>query len=727
MSKISKTLFVATSIQNAEHLSPNSDVLSLRPYQKAAVDVTLNNKCSAINIPTGAGKTHIALSSFLLKKKKNPKLRAIVAVPQNDIGANFTKKYSYIFNNTSFEVNKVHALSEQSSEGKLNQFKSWISEYDNFKKYCEDAKYLADYQDAVVTSHSLLVKIYNQFKDDIISNDYIKDLFIVIDEAHHVAFDEDSDVKNQLAKSLNYFLAHGASVQTLTATEFRREGVTLAKSVQDCVTYSVSIDETLQYTNIKSITLHLVFGNQADCIKTIYNDYKIEHTQEPLKHSIIYLQNSGAMKRGESGDISTIKDKKILDIVKNLPSSHKEHLLNVIGENPEPYKDLFDSTSNLSKTTKVVIAQNRMKEGTDWIYNDTVIILGLESRQTLSDLVQMVGRSLRDSRTGEKHVNIFLQADPAYVLSRTESEIINASQEYVKNIVLAMLAIIDALPVNNFKGSLYKEKDHDKVTNLPLSDNDIKIKEFVDEATAEIVNNLAQAGFADQDISNLNKYISNYVDSNLEDSLAVHSLKIKESIKEKLATITSFALQCSYENLDINLLKDGLKKIGKIFLASSNSLSEKDLALLKEKACRFSIEAQEFITKLSEKYSSFQLCSNFKKSGKMLFKCLSCNKMRKRSYDSTNAFLKHAKDNSASSKSPCVVCNVSLANAIADMKRELKLNKSHQIEFEEVSLLDQSFSCHCKKQDSYFIANKKFFKTDDSKCPKCDKLIKAKK
>lgn len=735
MNNLKSTTIFSTKDVGIQSDSFQDKPLKLRTYQEQAVKITIDNKCSAINIPTGAGKTHVALASFLLKKKENPNLRAIIAVPQNDIGENFKKIYSYNLLDNFYEINKAYSPSGQNDESKIKQFKKWIESYDFHKNYLQNNKYLADYQDAIVISHQLLIKIYNEFKNNSIDNELINNLFIVIDEAHHVGINPNKDITNELAKSLLFFLEKGASVQTLTATEFRKEGITLSKFLKDFETYTISIDQTIPYTNIKSITLNLIFGNDTECIKTIYTDFKDSLKLNVLNHSIIFLPNSNtqAMKNGAAKFTPEIKNKKISEIIENLPDSYKDSVISVTGNDAasdEYYKNLFDENHVSAKTTKVVIAQNKMKEGTDWIYNDTVIILGLESRGSSSDLVQMIGRALRNSKENEKNVNIFLQANPRFVLTKSEDEIIEASRQYVKYIVLAMLAIIDVLPVNDFK--IPSDKENTETSKKEYSEKDIKINEISNEICAEIFVENHLKDLVGHNIEEVDKIISSKVDKSLVGEYAdlkEYSSLIKEKVKQKLqCSIALLNPGTSFEDLNNPaFLKNELKSIGKVLLASSEPLSSEELEKIKKAALDLSREGEEFIEKLAAKWKNIKLNSSFRKSDKMIFECENCNKVFKRNYNSILSLLEHAKDDSSAKKSPCLLCNDSLNQNLKDVKNTFIKMYKHKIDWEEFSANLKKYTCKCEHTSSFFEEDKKFFLTSQSVCPLCSQKVSREK
>ena len=138
--------------------------------------------------------------------------------------------------------------------------------------------------------------------------------------------------------------------------------------------------------------------------------------------------HGGDKMRAENGLIhigSENRSFKIIDLVDDHP--HKRSQGKYFIANPALKKE--------RETLDAIIALNMFKEGADWIWADRCIIVGI--RSSLVDIIQMVGRVLRDAKA-KKHVEV-IQLLP-FTLDQTNASVFRDNlNDYLKAIYASLI------------------------------------------------------------------------------------------------------------------------------------------------------------------------------------------------------------------------------------------------------------------------------------------------
>lgn len=163
--------------------------------------------------PPAAGKSLTIAAILMVKLRKDPKLRAIIVVPQTIIGDGF-ENCRFDLPGTGvvkFDPNeKLHAPTEQSNQAQL---KRWLKR--KLPTPVDDR--------VVICTHQSFVQAYKKFPT------LFKHVLVVVDEAHHSRVTETADdvVTNCLGAAIVDLVERGEQVGLATATASRGDGCSL--------------------------------------------------------------------------------------------------------------------------------------------------------------------------------------------------------------------------------------------------------------------------------------------------------------------------------------------------------------------------------------------------------------------------------------------------------------------------------------------------------------------
>lgn len=390
-------------------------VNSARKWQCECFDALADsNKISIINAPTGSGKSTMLSMLAYHRTLQNSKQKTIIAVPQTVIGKGFNTKTFKMPNNQIIEWAVGTDLCSN-PKNTIEQFHRFIKE-DIF--YAEQDPF----ERILVCTHATLVLAFQKLSQED-KEKYWNELLICIDETHHIQIHELTDDvfdMNSLGQLITYSYKNNNSLILISATLFRGDQKNLLSDdiLNNATKYNLPFDRYMaEMKYLKSFSYDFAIDSDeytndiSKCINNLFN--------ENLKKLFIYIPHPKSYM--SSGD----KYKEIQYILEHLKSNlngdkiildEKTGIYHITNNLGLDYKvcDLVDET--LSKRTvkfvnneiinknpdalDCVIALNRAKEGFDWEHANGMIVVG--QRSSLTDVIQMVGRLLRDKQNKEK-------------------------------------------------------------------------------------------------------------------------------------------------------------------------------------------------------------------------------------------------------------------------------------------------------------------------------------
>jgi superfamily II DNA or RNA helicase len=372
----------------------NTKNMILKPWQRVCCEgiieeVVKGDKVGGlVNSPTGSGKTSIILYSsdaFLEESEEN---KVLISVPKRDIALGFIGK-EYNIDGKFIQIDKTNEFCIATDKEKTKCLVKFLK--DPFK---HKSKRIA------ICTHQALIKLFKHKKINKLKK--LKNILFVVDEAHHV----NSENSNELGK-IEKFISDNHETNNLkillaTATFFRGDRSGIVTDIDDYHRYTLHLDDHFEYCSYLKNIKYDFLVTEKDWETSISSQIK------DGDRTILFIPHTS------SKYLSSDKYVCVKQVMKNLSDSgvkpvlSKDELYYTITRNGKEFKiiDLVDDrNSELRKNRDIFISKNadkvdmiltmcKFKEGSDWPICNNVIIIG--ARNSLSDLIQMIGRSFRD-------------------------------------------------------------------------------------------------------------------------------------------------------------------------------------------------------------------------------------------------------------------------------------------------------------------------------------------
>ena len=421
---------------NGTGASQSNNALGMREMQER-VYAKRTSQHLLIKAPPASGKSRALMFIALDKLHSQGLKKAIIAVPERSIGKSFrsTKLTEYGFY-WDWEVLPKNNLTEQgTSKSKVKQF------VDFMHSESPDDRVL-------ICTHATLRFAFEQLAD----SDF-NDALLAIDEFHHVSQDDNSVLGNALRNILANSTAH---VVAMTGSYFRGDSVPILapEDEQKFDKVSYTYYEQLEgYQYLKSFAMGYNFyrGRYTDALHEVL---------DTSKKTIIHIPNVNS---GESTKDKYDEVDRILDELGQAVPDPKTGLWLVTEETGRVLKvaDLVTEEGRekvqdyLNKMTSlddldIIIALGMAKEGFDWPYAEYALTIGY--RQSLTEIVQIIGRVTRDSsnKSHAQFTNLISQPDAQ------DDEVFFAVNNVMKAITASLL--MESVLAPNFK---FKRKDRE--------------------------------------------------------------------------------------------------------------------------------------------------------------------------------------------------------------------------------------------------------------------------
>ena len=449
---------------NGTGASQSNNALGMREMQER-VYAKRSSQHLLIKAPPASGKSRALMFIALDKLHAQGLKKAIIAVPERSIGKSFrsTKLTDYGFY-WDWEVLSKNNLTEQgTSKSKVKQF------VDFMHSESPDDRVL-------ICTHATLRFAFEQLADSDFNN-----VLLAIDEFHHVSQDDNSVLGNALRNILANSTAH---VVAMTGSYFRGDSVPILapEDEQKFDKVSYTYYEQLEgYQYLKSFAMGYNFyrGRYTDVLHEVL---------DTSKKTIIHIPNVNS---GESTKDKYDEVDRILDELGQAVPDPKTGLWLVTEETGRVLKvaDLVTEEGRekvqdyLNKMTSlddldIIIALGMAKEGFDWPYAEYALTIGY--RQSLTEIVQIIGRVTRDSsnKSHAQFTNLISQPDAQ------DAEVFFAVNNVMKAITASLL--MESVLAPNFK---FKRKDRDDQKSSGAEMFVKGLKEPTTQRTKDIIEN----------------------------------------------------------------------------------------------------------------------------------------------------------------------------------------------------------------------------------------------
>ena len=449
---------------NGTGASQSNNALGMREMQER-VYAKRTSQHLLIKAPPASGKSRALMFIALDKLHAQGLKKAIIAVPERSIGKSFRstklKEYGFYWD---WEVFPKNNLTDQgTSKSKVKQF------VDFMHSESPDDRVL-------ICTHATLRFAFEQLADSDFNN-----VLLAIDEFHHVSQDDNSVLGNALRNILANSTAH---VVAMTGSYFRGDSVPILapEDEQKFDKVSYTYYEQLEgYKYLKSFAMGYNFyrGRYTDVLHEVL---------DTSKKTIIHIPNVNS---GESTKDKYDEVDRILDELGQAVPDPKTGLWLVTEETGRVLKvaDLVTEEGRekvqdyLNKMTSlddldIIIALGMAKEGFDWPYAEYALTIGY--RQSLTEIVQIIGRVTRDSsnKSHAQFTNLISQPDAQ------DDEVFFAVNNIMKAITASLL--MESVLAPNFK---FKRKDRDDQKSSGAEMFVKGLKEPTTQRTKDIIEN----------------------------------------------------------------------------------------------------------------------------------------------------------------------------------------------------------------------------------------------
>ena len=449
---------------NGTGASQSNNALGMREMQER-VYAKRSSQHLLIKAPPASGKSRALMFIALDKLHAQGLKKAIIAVPERSIGKSFrsTKLTDYGFY-WDWEVLSKNNLTEQgTSKSKVKQF------VDFMHSESPDDRVL-------ICTHATLRFAFEQLADSDFNN-----VLLAIDEFHHVSQDDNSVLGNALRNILANSTAH---VVAMTGSYFRGDSVPILapEDEQKFDKVSYTYYEQLEgYQYLKSFAMGYNFyrGRYTDVLHEVL---------DTSKKTIIHIPNvnSGESTKDKYDEVDRILDElgQAVPDPKTglwLVTEETGHVLKVADlvteEGREKVQDYLNKMTSLDNLD-IIIALGMAKEGFDWPYAEYALTIGY--RQSLTEIVQIIGRVTRDSsnKSHAQFTNLISQPDAQ------DDEVFFAVNNVMKAITASLL--MESVLAPNFK---FKRKDRDDQKSSGAEMFVKGLKEPTTQRTKDIIEN----------------------------------------------------------------------------------------------------------------------------------------------------------------------------------------------------------------------------------------------
>ena len=359
-----------------------ADPMGMREMQAMAYEHR-NAPYLLLKSPPASGKSRALMFLALDKLHNQGRRKVIIAVPERSIGASF-KPTNLTDGGFPYDWhvegrNNLCGAGEDAGPGKIRAFKRFMDSEDR----------------TLVCTHATLRFAVDEIADD----RRFEGTVIGIDEFHHVSVDEE----NKLGMVIDRIMAGSdAHIIAMTGSYFRGDGVSILESEDEAkfetVTYTY-YDQLNGYQHLKSIGIGYHFY-EGDYLSALGD------TLDTHKKTIIHIPNvnsSESLGKHEEVDrildaIGTVDERLGQTNIYRVRTADGRTLTvaNLVDDTRESRDATVDylQSMNTAEAMDIIIALGMAKEGFDWPWCEHVLTIGY--RQSLTEVVQIIGRATRD-------------------------------------------------------------------------------------------------------------------------------------------------------------------------------------------------------------------------------------------------------------------------------------------------------------------------------------------
>ncbi len=428
-----KSIFPSVSLSTAQNgSSTRANVMGMRPMQERAY-AHRGEQYLLIKSPPASGKSRALMFIALDKLYHQGLKQAIIAVPERSIGGSFAdeKLRDYGFW-ADWNVSPQWNLCNAPRMDEIAVARSKVNAVGEF---------LASSDKILVCTHATF-----RFAVEELGIETFDDRLIAVDEFHHVSSNPDNRLGSQLGAFMERDKVH---IVAMTGSYFRGDAIAVLaprdEAKFDTVTYTY-YEQLNGYEYLKSLDIGYFFytGRYLDAIMKVL---------DPSLKTIVHIPNVNSREstKDKHKEVEEIMDAlgewKGIDPVTGynmiaLPADKGGRIIKVADlvddSDPARRTKVLSALKDASQRTNrdnvdIIIALGMAKEGFDWIWCEHTLTVGY--RNSLTEIIQIIGRATRDAPGKEKtrFTNLIAEPDAA------EDMVVDAINDMLKAIAASLL------------------------------------------------------------------------------------------------------------------------------------------------------------------------------------------------------------------------------------------------------------------------------------------------
>lgn len=392
--------------------------LGMRPMQERAY-ARHDQQYLLVKSPPASGKSRALMFVALEKLRARSVDKVIVSVPERSIGKSFANT---VLTKTGFHSDWV-----------INSRFDLCSPGVESGKVATFLEFMKSDQSVLLCTHATFRSAFSKLE----ATDFNRCL-IAIDEFHHVSVQEDNQLGIVLRRIMQQSSAH---IMAMTGSYFRGDSNSILSPDDESkfvkVTYNY-YEQLGGYRYLKSLGISFAFyqGVYTDAIGSVLDSQKktiihipsvnaAESPKEKYREVDEILDAIGTFKETTEDGIFVIE----------APDGRELRVADLVNDDPSQRERVVSYLRGVTKPEDidVIIALGMAKEGFDWPFCEVALTVGY--RGSLTEIVQIVGRTTRDSPNKSHAQFINLVAEP----DETRGEVVASVNNIFKAIAASLL------------------------------------------------------------------------------------------------------------------------------------------------------------------------------------------------------------------------------------------------------------------------------------------------
>lgn len=366
-----------------------------RGWQIKAIQDGIGQLFQILNAPTGSGKSFVTQNIVAQKLHRDPNRKAIIAFPMSQIAQNFAYEQFQMPDGAPAWA-PLNICNEINSYGKTKRLTKWLQDEGGS---INNRVAICTYSTLLRVPRELLLKIQP---------------IVWFDEAHHANCE--TGHFNQTGVLLAELMQAGCQIGLSTATLFRGDRCSVIPEIYRPQFHSINVSYEEHLRSMRHIRgLTYDFHTYVETPETILHTLLAKD-----KSTIVYLPHVGTYswripKKEQISKILDIlgKGETIHETIDGIHVAGGKKIVDLVTNSKIPEKQKYIGNGKINPID-YVLALGRCKEGTNIPQATRIIIIG--ARQSLREVVQIVGRLLRDHPNKETvEVHHLVRWDPTAI------------------------------------------------------------------------------------------------------------------------------------------------------------------------------------------------------------------------------------------------------------------------------------------------------------------------